>query len=266
MTHFMKAKIKRTALYGLVFMASKWTIIFLLYHSGFWTYWFLLLFPIADSIAAVSAVIYLKGNFKKYFAQELEREFPENFKEMQAEVNDAYEKIESEAQLRIKSKNPLNKRLRFSAYFVAFIQVLEGRGYDLETIRTHCLHIAQEYIKPKNGFHRWYLKLVPSLLLLPWSKYFLKRLSEKVKIKDHPYGFEATLLTQSEINQHSGFGIDIHKCGICSLVKKNNASRYNTILCEIDHLTSELAGLQLVRTSSLAQGAAHCDFRFRTLV
>lgn len=34
------------------------------------------------------------------------------------------------------------------------------------------------------------------------------------------------------------------------------------LLCEVDHLTSELAGLELRRSGTLAAGAPRCDFRY----
>jgi hypothetical protein len=265
MTHFMKTKVKKTVLYGLAFMASKWTIIFLLYHSGFWTYWFLLLFPIADTVAAITAVIYLKGNFKKYFAEELEREYPNTFKLIIEEVNEAFESIEDKSNLKEKSKNPLDKRLRFSAYFLAFIQVMEKRNLSFDEIKKHCLSIAKEYVKPKNRIHKWYLKLVPKLLALPFYKRFLKNLDDKVGIKHREGGFRAKIITDKNETLGFGYGIDILECGICHLFQQNQASKYQNILCEVDHLTSELAGLQLIRTSTIAEGASKCDFRFQKL-
>ena len=35
-----------------------------------------------------------------------------------------------------------------------------------------------------------------------------------------------------------------------------------SILCEVDEITSALAGLKLVRTGTIANGAKKCDFRF----
>lgn len=266
MTHFMKAKIKKTVLLGIVFMASKWTIIFLLYHSGFWTYWFLLLFPVADTIAAIAAVIYLKGNFKKYFAEELEREYPNEFKLIIEEVNTAFAIIEDKENLKEKSKNPLDKKLRFSAYFLAFIQVMEKRRLSFEEIRNHCLNIAKEYVKPKNKLHRWYLKVVPKLMAMPFYKSIFQRLDSKVKLKQRDNGFRAKILTNKEETNGFGYGIDILECGICRIFRNDNSANYQDLLCEVDQLTYELAGLRLIKTSTIAEGASKCDFRFQKLV
>lgn len=50
---------------------------------------------------------------------------------------------------------------------------------------------------------------------------------------------------------------------ICKLFQKHGAGRYAAILCEVDKLTSSLAGLELIRSGTIANGAAKCDFKFR---
>ena len=62
-----------------------------------------------------------------------------------------------------------------------------------------------------------------------------------------------------------GYGIDIVECGICKLFQKHNYQQYASILCEVDEITSSLAGLQLIRTGTIASGASKCDFRFKKL-
>ncbi len=41
------------------------------------------------------------------------------------------------------------------------------------------------------------------------------------------------------------------------------ASATASILCEVDKLTSSLAGLEMVRSGTIANGAAKCDFRWK---
>ena len=58
------------------------------------------------------------------------------------------------------------------------------------------------------------------------------------------------------------FGFDIVECAIVKLFRKHGAGRYVPILCEVDELTSAMAGLELRREGTIANGAARCDFRF----
>ena len=265
MTHFMKAKIKKTVSFGLIFMASKWTIIYLLYHSGYWTYWFLLLFPIADTCAAIAAIWYLKGNFKKYFAQVLEELYPDDFKEILSKTDAYYATLSDEVAFAKQSKNPLDKRIDFSSYFLSLIAVLEKRGESFQVIREVSISVAKEYIKPKNKLHRWYLKMVPKMANKRIGQYAIRKMQEKVSIKQGAAGFKAQIITNKKETFGLGYGIDIKSCGICTLFKKHDRSEYMPILCEIDQLTSQIAGLQLVRTATLAAGDGCCDFRFKQM-
>ncbi|MDB5014511.1 MAG: hypothetical protein JWQ25_2713, partial [Daejeonella sp.] len=53
--------------------------------------------------------------------------------------------------------------------------------------------------------------------------------------------------------------------GICKLFNKHNYQKYSAILCEVDEITSALAGLELIRKGTIARGATKCDFRFKKL-
>lgn len=59
-----------------------------------------------------------------------------------------------------------------------------------------------------------------------------------------------------------GYGVDILEYGVCKLFKKHKYEKYSSILCEVDEITSHLAGLKLIRTGTIALGAKTCDFRF----
>lgn len=82
-------------------------------------------------------------------------------------------------------------------------------------------------------------------------------------IKGHPDGFRVNMLTDKAETLGFGYGFDIMECGICKLFKKHNYQKYTPILCEVDHITSNLAGLTLIRTGTIANGATTCDFRFK---
>jgi hypothetical protein len=84
-----------------------------------------------------------------------------------------------------------------------------------------------------------------------------------VKNKAHPDGFAVDIITDPKETFGLGYGFDIIECGICKLFTKHRAGNYTKILCEVDHLTSSLAGLDLIRTGTIANGATKCDFRFK---
>ena len=90
-------------------------------------------------------------------------------------------------------------------------------------------------------------------------------LSKKVMVNENKNGFIAKVITDNEETYGLGYGVDILECGICKLYSKHNYGKYAPILCEVDKLTSDLAGLELIRSSTIALGASKCDFRYRKL-
>jgi len=161
------------------------------------------------------------------------------------------------------SKNPIDRRLDFCAYFLALIKTLDARNESFETIRRICLEVVLEYVRPKNKFQA-ILKRLPAKLANTWlSTLLFKKFHARVSTNSSPEGFVANIITDKSETYGLGYGFDILECGICKLFKKHNYSKYASILCEVDEVTSGLAGLKLIRTGTIALGAKKCDFRFK---
>jgi hypothetical protein len=58
------------------------------------------------------------------------------------------------------------------------------------------------------------------------------------------------------------FGYDVTRCAIVDLFAAEGVGHLAPLMCKVDYLTSSLAGLELKRTGTIAQGHSHCDFRF----
>lgn len=58
-------------------------------------------------------------------------------------------------------------------------------------------------------------------------------------------------------------GYNYLECGVCKLCRDEGCPELAQYLCRLDFLFAQLMGLQLDRTTTLAQGGAMCDFRFR---
>ena len=61
------------------------------------------------------------------------------------------------------------------------------------------------------------------------------------------------------------FGFDYHECGVCKLCRDEGCFEYAKYLCRLDYMTSEIMGVKLKRTMTLADGFEKCDFRFSKL-
>ncbi|MES1225940.1 MAG: L-2-amino-thiazoline-4-carboxylic acid hydrolase, partial [Bacteroidota bacterium] len=91
----------------------------------------------------------------------------------------------------------------------------------------------------------------------------LKTFNKRVSNNENVNGFVATIITGKNETYGFGYGVDILECGICKLFNKHNYQKFSSILCEVDEVTSALAGLKLIRTGTIALGAKKCDFRFK---
>jgi hypothetical protein len=202
-------------------------------------------------------------SYRKYFRRVITEKYPDAPEKILGDIEDHYKIISIDTRFAATSGNPVDKRLDFCAYFLALIKTLDARNESYETIRQVCLEIVTVYVKPKNKIHRL-LKKLPAKLVNTWlAKAVIKSLHEKVSKNSNPDGFIANIITDKEQTYGLGYGIDILECGICKLFAKHNFQKYSSILCEVDEVTSGLAGLKLIRTGTIALGAQKCDFRFK---
>lgn len=202
-------------------------------------------------------------NYRKYFVAGITKKFPGHSNSIISKTDAHYRIISADTSFALTSKNPIDKRLDFSAYFLALIKTLDEEGKEFETTRQVCLEIVTEYVRPKNQLQQILKKLPAKLINTQLATYFLKRFNERVSSNSHPDGFIANIITDKKETMGFGYGVDILECGICKLFKKHNYQKYSSILCEVDHITSGLAGLELIRNGTIALGAKKCDFRWK---
>jgi hypothetical protein len=204
-------------------------------------------------------------DYKKYFTKSIQDNYPGHSGQILARINHHFKSISDDTKFASSSGNPIDKRLDFCAYFLALIKALDEQGETFETIRSICLEIVTAYVRPKNKLQQL-LKRLPAKLVNTWlAKLFLKAFHKRVSQRSHPDGFVANIITGKNETFGFGYGIDILECGICKLFQKHNYQKYASILCEVDEITSSLAGLKLIRTGTIALGAKKCDFRFKKL-
>ena len=202
-------------------------------------------------------------NFKKYFKESLAANYRRDSARLLENMEREFNTIKVDVAFAGTSKNPIDRRLTFTAYFLAFIKVLDKHGENFEKIREISLEIVKEYVRPKNKIQKFLKRLPLKLFNTTLANVLLKSLKKKVSQRGHPEGFVAKIITDKNETFGLGYGIDILECGICKLFKTHKYEQYAKILCEVDEITSGLAGLKLVRTGTIANGAKTCDFRFK---
>jgi hypothetical protein len=202
-------------------------------------------------------------NYRNYFTHFIELKYPGDHQDIISNTDKHNTIISADTSFSKTSKNPIDRRLDFSAYFLALIKTLDQRNESFENIRNICLQITTEYVQPKNGLQSFFKRLLPKLTTTWLGQRLIKAFHRRVSVLASPGGFVANIITNKEETFGLGYGVDIIECGICKLFQKHNYSKYASILCEVDEITSGLAGLQLIRTGTIANGAKKCDFRFK---
>jgi hypothetical protein len=204
--------------------------------------------------------------YKKYFIKTIQDTYPETYPIIIDQVNIHYTAISQDIQFSLTSRNPIDRRLDFCAYFLALIKTLDQQGETFEDIRKICLEVVTAYVQPKNRLQRYGKRLFPKLTTTWLGKNFIKVFHKRVSVNSNQDGFIANIITDKEETFGLGYGIDILECGICKLFNKHHYEKFAPILCEVDEITSGLAGLKLIRTGTIANGATKCDFRFKRVV
>lgn len=202
------------------------------------------------------------GTFRKYFHQGILKDYPTQAAQIVADIESAYKRIQPDIQFAKSSRNPVDRRMEIAAYFLATIEVLNKNGESIEKIRALLLGIANEYVRPKNALQRM-LKKLPVKIIDSWfGRFLIRQMQNRVSERAHPDGFAVRVLTDKKETLGFGYGIDILECGICKLYNKHGLQKFTHLLCEIDYITTSMAGLTMHRSGTIALGASKCDFRY----
>lgn len=203
--------------------------------------------------------------YKKYFDEALQLNYPGNASRYIRETESLFNWIRKDLHFASYSKNPMDRRLFISGYFLAVIQLLDREGKSMDEIRKLVISIASEYVRPKNKWQAFLKRLPAKLIKTGLAALLFKIMDQMVSRRSHPDGFRVRVITGKEETLGLGYGVDILECGICKLFARHSFSKYASLLCEVDYITSTMAGLSLVRTGTIANGAERCDFRFKRM-
>lgn len=201
-------------------------------------------------------------NASPYIKKALHKYYPDKAAKLVIDFNILHHQIMPDVAFASRSRNPIDRRMDFAAQFLALVKLLEKEGATYEKIREISLEIANEYVTPKTSFGKSMKKLPVMLIRTRLGKWLVKWFRKKAAIKSHPDGFVANIITDKNETNGLGYGVDILECGICKLFNKHQYQQYTSILCEVDHITTNLAGLRMTRSGTIALGFKKCDFRY----
>lgn len=79
------------------------------------------------------------------------------------------------------------------------------------------------------------------------------------RAREHPDDFVYSIVRGDGFD----FGIDYHECGLGKFCRAHGDDDLLPHICAVDFESYGLRGIHLERTTTLASGAARCDFRFK---
>ncbi|RYU97494.1 L-2-amino-thiazoline-4-carboxylic acid hydrolase [Emticicia agri] len=267
MIHSIKTLSKKSILFAIGYVVIKWLIILsvgaYLAKQGLWKNEYLFILPLIAGSVGLFRYLKKEPPYKRYFRKALDSFYPKYAKELADDIDAQYKELKEDVSFAKTSANPMDRRLDLSAYFLALIIVLDKAGESFEKIREVALFTITEYLRPKTQWQAVLKKLPVKLVRTTFGRYMIKAFAKKVGQRGNPEGFVAHIITDKKQTNGLGYGVDIIECGICKLFKKHNYQKYVSILCEVDKYTTSLAGLSMIRTDTIANGASKCDFRYQ---
>jgi len=134
--------------------------------------------------------------YRKYFISAIRHYYPLNAALLITTTDNHFAVISADTAFARHSANSVDRRLDFSAYFLAFIKSLDNQGESFGTIRKICLEIVTNYVMPKNKLQQFLKRLLPKLINTWIASIFLEKFSRSVRRKAHPDGFVANIITE----------------------------------------------------------------------
>jgi hypothetical protein len=154
--------------------------------------------------------------------------------------------------------NPMTDTLEQKATLLALYRVLKGRGRPVEEIGELLYRMGEAWVEQ-------YPKFVRQLIGRFYMSGFQRRRSERQALRSQEGVYSADFVTEVVDGEGQDFewGVNYLECGVVKYFAKEGAEELTPYMCQIDYLLFPAIGINLVRSGTIAQGCAHCDFRFK---
>jgi pimeloyl-ACP methyl ester carboxylesterase len=155
-------------------------------------------------------------------------------------------------------QNPLSWNLEGSAMFLAIYRVLRQHGKTAAEIGPIIYEITERWYDSYPG---WVIRILGAVRL---SRFYQRRLQQRAaesQLRQYPGDWVYSYVPGD--GQTFDFGVDYTECGICTFYQAQGADEFTPHLCALDYVMSRKLGSGMERTTTLAEGAPRCDFRFQ---
>jgi hypothetical protein len=158
----------------------------------------------------------------------------------------------------IGGKQPFTEFIIFTAMLLAIYRINKAHGRTVEQTGELMYEIGRVFLRSYPAFLRVMFGR------MNFSRRYLDRL-RKGAIESHqrkyPDGYVLNFIEGD--GKTFDYGVDYFECASCKFLAKQGAPELAPFLCPVDILYSEALGWGLMRTTTLAEGAEKCDFRFK---
>ena len=158
-------------------------------------------------------------------------------------------------------KNRFSDILPKSAMSLALYKVLKARGMPLEEIGRLNYEIAEQYSKHVPRLLKILQPLLNRLRFSRIIKHMFKKMAERSQKREYPDDW--VLFYVKEDAEQFDLGIDFTECALCKFFHQQGADEFTKYMCLTDFAASWEKGSGLFRTTTLAEGAEKCDFRWK---
>lgn len=97
-----------------------------------------------------------------------------------------------------------------------------------------------------------------------FSRWFRRRVQRRAEVsreRRYPGGYVLAYVVGDGAD--FDYGVDYIECACCKMLDQQGAGELGPYVCAVDQVAGELFGWGLRRTTTLAEGGARCDFRFK---
>lgn len=151
-----------------------------------------------------------------------------------------------------------------AAGFFALGRVLRSLGVSMETTaalmrRTFTARLMSLSQADRHDIGRHWLS--------PGNQEYLRAAALASDARTNPGDFVYQFVEAGKVasGESFEFGLNYSECGFCKLCKANGDEELFPVMCAMDSEIYAVRGVELFRSTTLASGGPHCDFRFRPL-
>jgi hypothetical protein len=187
----------------------------------------------------------------------IEGYFGESARALTAETRREFENLIPQFPF-IGGKQPHTEFIVFTGMLLAIYRVNKAHGKTVEQTGEMVFEMGRAFL---NSFPAFLLRLSMPLNFSPRAMDRMRKGAIESQQRKYPEGNVIEFIEGN--GKNFDYGVDYLECASYKFLAKQGAPEIAPYLCPVDILFSEALGWGLTRTTTLADGAEVCDFRFK---